>query len=327
MIDFELLASVIRNNDNFVITTHVNPDGDAIGSEMGLYYVLKQQNKNVKIINHSATPYSLQFLDDQNVIEKYFPVTHDEIIKNADVIFFLDLNVLGRVVSMTEVCKASKAKKIVIDHHLDPEEFYDLAFTDKRVSATGEIIYDLIKKTNLAELNFEIAQALYASIMTDTGSFRYDRTTPKVHKIAAEFLSLGVDSEFVADQLFDKGSLGRLKLLGKALTSLSLNNNGQICSMVITKKDLEETKADESDIEGFVNYTLSINGVKIGLLFYELAEGFKISFRSKGNIPVNKLAAEFGGGGHLNAAGARFNGKKMNEYLPRVIERAEEYLK
>ncbi len=326
MIDYNLLARIIKENNSFVITTHVNPDGDAIGSEMGLFYVLKQLNKNVKIINHSGTPYSLEFLDKDGVIERYRVEKHNSIIKNADVIFFLDLNVIGRVVSLVDVCKTSHAIKVIIDHHLDPEEFYDYAFMDIKTSATGEIIYNLIKETNIAKLNFEIAEALYTSIMTDTGSFRYDRTTPKVHKIAAEFLSLGVDSEYVAEQLFDKGRLGRLKLLGKALTSLSLNNDGQICSMVITREDLKATDADESDIEGFVNYTLSINGVKIGLLFYELDEGFKISFRSKGNIPVNKLAGEFGGGGHLNAAGARLNGKNLRDYLPLVIKAASKYL-
>jgi len=326
MIDYNRLAEIIKINENFVITTHVNPDGDAIGSEMGLYHLLKQLNKTVRIINHSETPYSLAFLDAQNVIARYDGKLHDSIIKEADVIFFLDLNVLSRVVSMTDICKGAPAKKVIIDHHLDPEEFYDYAFWDIHSSATGEIIYNLIKLTGIAKLNFEIAQALYTAIMTDTGQFRYDRTTPKVHKIAAEFLELGVDSEFVAEQLFDRGKLGRLKLLGKALASLSLNNNGQICHMVITREDLLESHAEESDIEGFVNYTMSVDGVKIGLLFYELENGFKISFRSKGNIPVNKLAAEFGGGGHLNAAGARLNNKKMKDYLPAVIKAADKYL-
>jgi phosphoesterase RecJ-like protein len=316
----------LESSSKIILTCHVNPDGDAIGSELALYYTLKKKGKEVQIINHSETPYTLAFLDTEKVIQKYDAKIHDEIISNSDLIVFLDMNVLNRVVSMVDICKKFKGKTWVVDHHTDAENFADGYILNTEACATGEIIYDFFQQEKFAEIDSPIAIALYTAIMTDTGSFRFDRTTPRIHRIIADLMEFGIRPEIIYEQIYDQGEIGRLKLLGYALETLSLNSTKEICYMIINRKALEKTGCDEADIEGFVNYTTSVRGVKMGMLFYELPEGFKVSFRSKGKIPVNKLAAEFGGGGHLNASGARIPKGKIEEYLNKIITSAEKYL-
>lgn len=324
--DFKKLSYIIEENNSFVITSHVNPDADAIGSELALYLLLKKINKEVRVINHSKTPYNLDFLDKEKVIEKYDAGIHKEVLNNADVLFALDLNQSNRLAGMEQNFIESGGAKVCIDHHTDSGNFVDYEFIDSAYSATGEIIYDLIESTKLVELDYDIALQIYAAIMTDTGAFKYDRTTPKVHQIAARLLQTGVKPDYVFDQIYDQSRLSKIKLLGESIASIKLNDSGEIGYQVITREMLERTKAKESEVDGFVNYCLMIKGVKIGLLFFELNDGIKISFRSKGKIPVNKLAAEFGGGGHLNAAGTRLFGGRLNNYVEKVVAAAEKYL-
>ena len=327
MIDFEKLKNIILTNSSFLLTTHVNPDADAIGSEIAFYHLLKKLGKKVYILNHSALPYNMEFFNSENVIQKYDDVLHKNIFTEVDVLVALDFNRADRTVSMEKAIRKSNKLKICIDHHQDPEEFVDHQFIDTDYCATGQIIYDFIKQTKIVELDFEIAEPLYAAIMTDTGSFRFDRTTSEVHIIVAELLKLGVNPEQVYDKLYDQSKFSKVKLLGRALNSINLLADNKIGYMTITQKDFEELCAIESDTENFVNYNLSIENVVLGILFIELKNGFKVSFRSKGNIPVNKLANEFGGGGHTNAAGARFFTNNMQEMIPVVLSKAELYLK
>ncbi len=326
MIDFEKLKNIILNNSSFLLTTHVNPDADAIGSEMAFYHLLKKLGKKVFVINHSSLPYNMEFFNQENVIQKYDEVLHKNLFNEVDVITALDFNRADRTVSMEKAIRKSNKLKICIDHHLDPEEFVDHQFIDTDYSATGQIIYDFIKHTNIVELDFEMAEPIYAAIMTDTGSFRFDRTTSEVHTIIAELLKLGVNPEQVYDKLYDQSKFSKVKLLGRALNSINLLANNKIGYMTITQKDFEELDAIESDTENFVNYNLSIENIVLGILFIELKNGFKVSFRSKGNIPVNKLANEFGGGGHTNASGARFFTDNMQEMVPVILSKAERYL-
>ena len=177
------------------------------------------------------------------------------------------------------------------------------------------------------KLSFFITLSLYAAIITDTGSFRFERTSPKTHIIASKLLRVGVNPKRIYELLYERDKINRLKLLGKALSSIRLDGKGKVSSMVLRLKDIKEVGGTESDIEGFVSYTLTLEGVRIGLFFLEFENGFKVSYRSRGSIPMNKLAGEFGGGGHINAAGSRLDGKSIDEYMPKVIEKAVEYLK
>jgi phosphoesterase RecJ-like protein len=327
MQDFDRLREIILSHNSFLLTTHVNPDADAIGSEIAFYMILKDLGKATRIVNHHATPYNLEFLDVDKKIEKYNPELHKNIFDEADVLVAIDFNRSDRMVSMTKAFNESKRFKVCIDHHLDPEDFVDIYFVDRDYCATGHIIFDFIKKTNIVPLTYGIAYQIYAAIMTDTGSFRFERTTPQIHQIAAELLEKGVIPGDVYDKIYDQSKFSKIRLLGKALDSIKLFGNvNKISYMVLTQDDFKNIDAIESDTDNFVNYCLSIENVVIGLLFLELKNGFKVSFRSKGNIPVNKLAKEFGGGGHINAAGARIRDGKLDDYLIKILKRTETYL-
>ena len=327
MIDFEKLKNIILNNSSFLLTTHVNPDADAIGSEVAFYNLLRKLNKKAFIINHSALPYNMEFFNKDYIVQKYDEELHKNVFTEVAVIAALDFNRADRTVSMEKAIRKSNKLKICIDHHQDPEEFVDHQFIDTDYCATGHIIYDFIKQTNIVEMDFAIAEPIYAAIMTDTGSFRFDRTTADVHQAIAELLKFGVNPEHVYDKLYDQSKFSKVKLLGRALNSINLLYDNKLGYMIISQKDFEELGAIESDTENFVNYNLSIDNVVMGILFIELKNGFKVSFRSKGNIPVNKLASEFGGGGHTNAAGARFFTNNMQEMIPVILSKAKGYLK
>jgi phosphoesterase RecJ-like protein len=326
MIDFQKLAEILSNNKSFLITTHVNPDADAIGSEVAFYKMLKMLGKECKIINHSAIPYNLRFLDSDGVIEKYDATLHDFYFDNSDILVALDFNRADRMVSMQKAFTDSNQIKICIDHHQNPEDFVNYQFIDSSYSATGHILYDFIKRTDIVKINKVLAAPLYAAMMTDTGSFRFERTTATLHRIIAELLDTGVNPTEIYNQLYDESKLSKIKLLGRCINSLQLIAGKQIGYMILTQKDFSELEALESDTENFVNFILSIQGVKIGMLFIELKNGFKVSFRSKGNIPVNKLAGVFGGGGHTNASGARFKDSQMKDMIPKILSEAEKFI-
>ncbi len=327
MLTFNKLSEILKSNNTFVISSHINPDGDAIGSELGLYYALKNTGKDVRIINHSELPRELKFLDTENVVEKYLPRKHNKFIAEADVHLFLDINQIDRVASMEKVFRTKKKFTIYIDHHQEPDDFADEIILKPNVGSVGEIIFDFLDKTKFAPIDIKIANSLYAAIITDTGSFRYERTSPKTHLIAAKLLRYGVNPKRIYELIYEQDKIIRLKLLGIALSSITLHGDGKVCSMYLRRDDIVKIGGSEADIDGFVSYTLTIKGVRIGLFFLEFEDGFKVNYRSRGNIPMNKLAGEFGGGGHINAAGSRLPDKNMDEYMPKVIEKAIEYLK
>ncbi|NWG26941.1 MAG: DHH family phosphoesterase, partial [Ignavibacteriaceae bacterium] len=273
MLNFDKLADIIINNQSFLITTHVNPDADAIGSEIAFYKLTKLLGKKSRIINHSSTPYNLKFLDTDDVIEKYDEVMHKNLFDSSDVLVALDFNRVDRIVSMQKGFSESSKLKICIDHHQDPEDFVNYFFIDTEYAATGHILFDFIKNTEIVKINKEIADPIYAAIMTDTGSFRFERTTSHLHRIVAELLDCGVNPTEIYDKIYDESKLSKIKLLGRCLDSLQLIANNKIGYMKITQKDFRETGAIESDTENFVNTILSIEGVKLGLLFIELKNG------------------------------------------------------
>jgi len=322
--NYELLKQLIQENNSFLLTTHVNPDADAIGSEMAFYYLLKKLGKEVTIINTSKTPYYLQFMDEENVIQYFDEEKHKEIFDQVDVLLALDFNRGQRLVRMENLFRRSSKVKICIDHHEDPENFTDHLFTGTSFAATGQIIYNFIKQTSVVEIDLPIAEPLYAAVMTDTGSFRFDRTTAEIHYLAADLINIGVKPDDIYVKIYDTTRVGKIKLLGEAIQSLKLYGpNNSIAVMVITQEALQKNGADEADTDGFVNMCLTIDSVKVAVKFLELNEGFKVSLRSKGEISVQKIAAEFGGGGHRNASGIRIRDKEMNSFIPVLIAKIE----
>lgn len=321
------LVDIVKNNNNFILTSHVNPDADAIGSEIAFYNVLNKLGKNVKIINHSETPSNLTFLVNDDVVEQYDSKKHTQDIKNADVLIVVDLNSLSRTISMKEELEKFSGTKVCIDHHEHPDEFADLYLLDTNYTSTGEIVYDFIKQSKIVELDLKTAEAIYCAVMTDTGSFRFDRTSSKTHLMAAELLDCGVNPKQVYEYIYEQNKISRTNVLGHALSELKLSDSGDICYMKITQAMLEKYKTKESDIDGFVNFCLSIENVQIGILFFELKDGMKISFRSRTKIPVNKLAGNYGGGGHYHAAGARLHNVNFEKTIEEILLKAEEYIK
>ncbi len=326
--NYKLLKQIIQENNSFLITTHVNPDADAIGSEMAFYFLLKKLAKEVQIVNTSKTPYYLEFMDAEKVIQYFDEEKHKNIFTQVDVLVALDFNRAQRMVRMESLFRQSNKLKICIDHHEEPENFVDHLFSESSFAATGQIIYDFIKETSIVEIDLPIADQLYAAIMTDTGSFRFDRTTSDIHLIAADLLKIGVNPNDVYTRIYNTSRIGKIKLLGEAIQSLTLHGeHDDIAVMVISKEALLRSGADEADTDGFVNLCLTIDSVQVALKFLELNEGFKVSLRSKGEISVQKIAAEFGGGGHRNASGIRIRDKEMKEFIPQVIQSVSNYLK
>ncbi len=316
---------IILENEKFVITSHVNPDGDAIGSELALARYIFSLGKKVRIINHSHTPEYLLFMLDEDEVFEYNSFDHDKEIAEADVIFLLDLNQWNRTGSLSESLQRSAAKVVCIDHHEYPDEISDILFIDTTKASTGELIYDLLVDARI-KISYELALPIYVAILTDTGSFRFDRTTPDVHRIIAELLETGINPKAVYHKIYEQGTSGRIQLLGKALNSLQLCCNDKVSYMVITKTNLTETGTTDEDVEGFVNYCLTIKGVEVGLFFYEKEEEIKVSFRSAEKVPVNKFAAHFGGGGHFHAAGASFIMTDIEIVKQTVLDQAKIFI-
>lgn len=323
----ETITSLIEKNQRFILTTHVNPDGDGIGSELALSRFLRKLGKEAAIVNHSKTPDNYEFLDPAQEIVHFTPERDKNRILQADAIMIVDTNQPDRLRSMEPFVQQSKAVKVVIDHHLDANSFAQHYLIDENATSTGEIVFRLLDTISPQLFDREIAVALYTAIMTDTGSFRFPRTDSEVHNIAARLIELGADPTEIFSHVYESWSAGRMRLLGKALSSMQTVYDGKLAYLVCTQEMFKETGSNEVETDNFTTYPMSVKGVLVGILINELPNGVKISFRSKGDIPINRLANEFGGGGHKNAAGARLYNVKLDEVMKDVIEKAGKYVR
>ncbi len=323
---FEQFRQIVAERDKFILTTHVNPDPDAIGSELALARYLASHGKIAAILNHSPMPANCAFLDPGGIVGQFDPPQHANMLLNADAIIVVDANQPDRLQSLKPYIANSKAVKVCIDHHLDTLPFADLYIVDSDAAATGEILYSLLLFLDKDCLAADIAVPLYAAIMTDTGSFRFPKTDATIHRIIADLLDHGANPADTYQKIYDQGTINRLQLLGHALSNLKLAHDGKVAHMSIRWEMFRQTGTTEEDIENFINYTLTIAGVQIGLMFTELREEVKVSFRSRGDIAVNKLAQEFGGNGHKNAAGARIPAAKLDAIRDRVVAIAKQYI-
>ncbi len=308
-IDIGKLKEVLRKKKDIVITTHLNPDGDAIGSSLGLYNYLLLNNHKVTVIPPNESPEFLLWMEGS---EKMVPYDKNvkkcnKLITDADIIFCLDYNALSRIDKMQDVVSNAKGYKVMVDHHLFPQKFTDILFSDTTACSTCQMIFEIIDAMGDKELlNKDISNCLYTGIMTDTGSFRFDATTAATHRIVAELLEAGAQKTYIHEKIYDTNSEGRMKLLGHALAhKLTVLEDFKTAFICLSGEDLERFQHQKGDTEGFVNYALSVNNVKFAAIFIERDEIIKISFRSKGNFDANTFAREnFDGGGHFNAAGA-----------------------
>jgi phosphoesterase RecJ-like protein len=321
----EEVARVFANHQRFVLTTHVNPDGDGLGSEIALAEWLASHRKQVNIINHSPTPAVYRFLDTDCSIAQYDSNTHADLVRNADVIVVMDTNHPGRLQSMESVVREHKGVKVCIDHHLEPAEFATCYLIDEQATSTGELVYRVLVHLSGKFLSQKIAQALYCAIMTDTGSFRYSHVDPEIHRIVAHLIECGACPGDVYREVYEQWTPGRIQLLAKTLDTMAMEYEGKLAHITVTREMLRKTGTVEADTDNFTTYPMSLSGVVAAILFMELSEGVKMSLRSRGNVPINELAKEFGGNGHMNAAGARSTGASMSVFKENVIHAADKY--
>jgi phosphoesterase RecJ-like protein len=324
---FAHFNELVSTASTIVITSHINPDGDAIGSETALALFLKDMGSSVRVINQSPTPDNLQFLSDEIFpVELYEQTRHAALIRAADLIIIVDTNAPNRFFALAGDIAANNGRTICIDHHLEPEEFADLYIVDAEATATSELLYRLFHYIKADGITTAVARALYAGIMTDTGSFRFPKTDVETHTITADLLRRGVDPSAMYQAIYDNGPVNKLQLLGRALDSIRTIESGAVAWMVLRQNDFDETTTVAADTDNLINYTLSIGGVRIGLLFTDVDGVVKVSFRSKGDIWINKLAKEFGGNGHKHAAGARITGRAIDDIIGEVTSRARTYI-
>ncbi len=311
--NLERVQKILTECHRIVITTHVNPDGDGLSSELALARFLQKSGKEVRIINRDPVPDIFTFLPDADRILVSDTLPHD-----ADLVVVLDCGGLDR--SGLKVEAAAALPVVVIDHHLTNDQDGEINLLDAKASATGELVYLLLRemeRESEVTIDYPMALCLYTSIFTDTGSFRYSNTTPQAMTIASELLAYGIDSWMVAEQVYESKSFPVLKLTGNFLQTLTVSRQGRFAWGTIRQTDLEQTSTREEHTDGFVNYPRSIRGVEVAILFREVpGSSVKISMRSKGKVNVAAVAEKFGGGGHHNAAGCVLEGT-----LPEVTRR------
>jgi phosphoesterase RecJ-like protein len=323
---WQKIISILEQHQNFILTAHVNPDCDALGSELALAEHLRNLGKQVTILNTDATPVAFRFLDPKKKIRQYSQTKHARVIKKAEVIMVLDAS--GGWDRMGRVGKSlaqAEAKTVCIDHHPDPTDFVDVAFVDTDSASTAELIFDLVKAMD-GVMSEQMAQALYAGIITDTGSFRFPKTSPKTHQIAAVLLAAGAKPLEIYRQIYQQYSAGRVRLKGHVLDSIETAAGGQIAYYSLTRDTLKTYGFDGSELDGFASLGQEIGGVRVVVFGVERSrERVKISLRSDGSVSVNQLAAAYGGGGHPSAAGATVEGQ-LDVVMAEVVQKMKEIM-
>lgn len=303
-----IITSWLQNAAKVAILTHTNPDGDAIGSSIALALALRKKGLDAQVIIPDGLPDFLRWLPgiELSTTFAYKKEKASEIVHNADLIFCLDFNDPKRLSGLEELLEASKAKKILIDHHQDPLSFTDLAITDTSRGSVGEMIYLFLAELYSGEiLDKDIASCLYVAIMTDTGNFTYASSYPEVFHIVGDLVKYGIDKDSIYSNVYDAFSEDRMRLQGYCMQEkMVVLPQYHTAYISLTDKELNRFNHRKGDTEGFVNIPFGIKGILFTALFIEKKDLIRVSFRSRGNFPVNKVASEhFRGGGHINAAG------------------------
>ena len=301
--------------DKIVIVSHVSPDGDAIGSSLGLWHFLNTQDKTVHVIVPNAFPDFLKWMPGAKEVIQYnrYKEFADKLIMEADVICCLDFNVLSRIDEMEEIVSASPGRKMIVDHHLYPGDFARIVISHPQISSTSELVFRLICQLgNFSDITKEAAECIYTGMMTDTGGFTYNSNNREIYLIIGELLSKGIDKDEIYRKVFNTHSEGRLRLMGYVLyEKMQVFPQFNAALISLTREEQQKFEYKKGDTEGFVNMPLSMKGICFSVFLREDTEKdmIKVSLRSVGTFPCNEVAAEFfNGGGHLNASGGEFYG-------------------
>ncbi len=327
MQNFNQFKELLSTPKKCIIVTHTKPDADALGSSLGLGGYLQKKGHDVTVISPTDYPDFLKWMKGNDDVIVYNNGNEDKSgskINDADILFCLDFSSLDRINELGEKIAASTSVKVLIDHHLDPDDFADFTLWSTEAAATAELIFDLIVDLGDEDLiDQPIAENLYAGIMTDTGSFRHSCTSAKVFEVASRLVTKGANVNAVSRYIYDANSLNRLRLMGYALAEkLKVLPAYRTAYIALSADDLKKYHYSTGDSEGLVNYGLSIDGVIMAATIIEREDGIKMSFRSVGDFSVNQFAREhFDGGGHKNAAGG-----KSSDSLEEVVQQFESLL-
>jgi len=326
--DYSALIQQISKTNSIIITSHHNPDGDAVGSSMALYHVLKNIHSNITVVIPNRFPDFLRWIPDSArviIFDQHDEAFMQNLFNKAGIIFCLDYNAPSRVGKMEDTLRAATAVKVLIDHHPNPDEkAFDLLLSKTTSSSTAELVYEFLEEIELTHfIGKAAAECLYTGIITDTGSFSFNCNNSKTYRITAELIEKGVDAEKLHRLIYDNFSENRLRLLGFAFDKkLVVLREFRTAIISLSKKELATFDHKTGDTEGLVNYPLSIKEINVSILMTQRDDLIRLSFRSKGDFAVNQIASEyFEGGGHKNAAGG-------NSYLSieETIEKIKQIL-
>ncbi|PHN93272.1 DHH family phosphoesterase [Maribacter sp. 6B07] len=305
------LKKLLSSPKKIAIIPHKNPDGDAIGSTLALWHYLSNNGHSATIVAPNDFPKFLKWMPGAQQILNFDRENSQSktVINEADIVFTLDFNHLGRVGQMSEILESAQATFVMVDHHQEPSDYASIMYSDVSMSSTCEMVYVLINQLgDENSITPDMANCIYTGIMTDTGSFKFAATTSNTHRVVADLMDKGAEGTEIHHRIYDTNSPSRLHLLGCALKNMVILNEYATAYITLSQEELDKYNYQKGDTEGFVNYGLTLDGIKFAVIFIENKEEgiFKISFRSVGDFSVNDFARKhFNGGGHTNAAGGR----------------------
>jgi phosphoesterase RecJ-like protein len=320
-LEIRQILDLMKEKSRFLITSHRDPDGDSIGSQLGLCRALRDSGKEALVVNHGAIPEKYAFLNSENIIvfeNKPLPFI-------PEVVFVLECPLLERIGFVEDLIPES-AEVVNIDHHLDNARYGDINLVDSKSCAVGELIYYILDEGKY-EFTPEIAEDLYAAMICDTGNFKFASTTARGMRVAARLVEYGANPKSIYDRIYSNASPATVRLLGYTLATLKTAADGRISYMTVSRENAERAQARMEDSEGFVDYCTIVAGVRMGMLFKEMGDSeVKISIRSQNGVDAATFARRFNGGGHFNAAGFTIHGM-LFDVIGDVVRKAEEYVR
>ena len=327
-INWSWVNDIINSCEKILLTTHENPDGDGLGAEVGLYYHLKEEGKDVKIINYSPLPKEYYFLNRNDIFESYNNSLHDDWMKTVDLAIIFDVGDYSRIRDVKTTLENFSINTMNIDHHPHPiKHSFTHNLVDLSAAATGCMVYDYLKVASKNPISRDSLLGIYTAVMTDTGCFKHSNTDKKCHEIAIESLQNGIETNIIYQNIYENSSKSRMRLLGVLLSNLNFEFNDQLAWFVISQKMLLEAHAKKSDVEGFTDTVRSIRGVEVAVMILEIGDKkCRVNFRSKGKYKVNDIASSVGGGGHAFASGAMVE-DSLEATIEKIITRTKSALK
>jgi phosphoesterase RecJ-like protein len=303
MINWPSFVELVLRHQRFVLTTHIRPDCDALGSVMAMTYILESLGKDVITCNAFSVPRNLQFIDPKKKILQLGVDIQPEQLADREVLMVLDTSAWAQLGGMAEIIRAFPGVKMVLDHHVSGDDLGAVEFKDKHAEATGRLVIDAADQLEVV-VTPEIARAAFAAVATDTGWFRFSSTTSETMRLIARLIDAGAKPDHLYNNLYENDSLGRLKLIGRTIARAETELGGRLIHTYIDLEDFRTTGAAPSDSEDIINMTLGVNGTQAAVIFVEQQSGgFKVSLRSRCEMDCAALAEKFGGGGHKKAAG------------------------